>query len=386
MKPGIKWFKHDHTASNDEKILELRVEFDNWFGYGLFWAIIERLAVAKEHKLSKKKTNGLSLSLGVNADTLCSFIDKCIELELMQCDDEYFWSSRLNKDLENYEKISVTYKDRAKKAADARWSKKKPEVDNASSNASSIQQAKDKQSIKDATSKAEAKLEECSSNAIQDTIRNDTLPHSSLKQDSIRNNYNIEVPEDTKKELSSLSYLKICLEDKELWIDPVKHLEFKPKAMDAIAKYYVDLKKVNAKKNGKPVNTDSYVTSSKLALKGKNDWDVDNMLKEVQKSVKGRIDGIEKWLSGLEAAAREEAEQKRKSTLNAYAKQEFEKLSSEDRAEMEKTACDIVNRNIGGTYKHQPHHRQVRDRIYRMMYEDHISEEDAFKKKEEVNV
>ena len=42
MKDNSYYFKHDCNARQDEKILALRMKH-GWEGYGLYWALIERL-------------------------------------------------------------------------------------------------------------------------------------------------------------------------------------------------------------------------------------------------------------------------------------------------------------------------------------------------------
>jgi len=45
------YFSHDCNARNDEKVLALRMKL-GWEGYGLYWAIIEKLREAKDYELS----------------------------------------------------------------------------------------------------------------------------------------------------------------------------------------------------------------------------------------------------------------------------------------------------------------------------------------------
>jgi len=45
MSKDAYYFSHDANAQDDEKILDLRADY-GWEGYGLFWAVIEEIAMA----------------------------------------------------------------------------------------------------------------------------------------------------------------------------------------------------------------------------------------------------------------------------------------------------------------------------------------------------
>jgi len=56
------YFRHDYSARNDQKILMIRSEFNNWEGYGLFFAILECLCEAKGH-ITRDALGGISMGL-----------------------------------------------------------------------------------------------------------------------------------------------------------------------------------------------------------------------------------------------------------------------------------------------------------------------------------
>lgn len=94
MKKDAFWFSHDSNASNDEKILELRSEF-GWEGYGIFWAIVEKLRDSKNYCYSSNATAGLALSLAIDKDKLKQFLDLCFSLKLFIEKDGFFYSDSL---------------------------------------------------------------------------------------------------------------------------------------------------------------------------------------------------------------------------------------------------------------------------------------------------
>lgn len=85
------YFSHDSNASLDEKILNLRADH-GWEGYGIYWAIIERLRDTEEHKYAITSIKGLAASLAVKTMVLIQIIN---EYGLFENDGDYFWSNSL---------------------------------------------------------------------------------------------------------------------------------------------------------------------------------------------------------------------------------------------------------------------------------------------------
>ena len=73
------YFQHDSNARNDEKILQLRMKYD-WFGYGIYWALLESLTNANNHKLKKEFITGLAFDLRIETGKLDEIINHCIEI------------------------------------------------------------------------------------------------------------------------------------------------------------------------------------------------------------------------------------------------------------------------------------------------------------------
>lgn len=85
------YFSHDSNASQDEKILNMRADC-GWEGYGIYWAIIERLRDTEGHRYALTSIKGLAASLGIKTVTLTEIIKN---YGLFESDGDYFWSNSL---------------------------------------------------------------------------------------------------------------------------------------------------------------------------------------------------------------------------------------------------------------------------------------------------
>ena len=120
MAKDVYYFSHDVNASNDPKIVAMESEF-GVISYAWWWKLIEKLASSEDYRLPFKKYTFIALDkeLGIlnenerplnenerplneNEHTFfCSnksflFINSLIhDFELLDCDDEYFWSPSL---------------------------------------------------------------------------------------------------------------------------------------------------------------------------------------------------------------------------------------------------------------------------------------------------
>jgi len=110
------WFRHDHNARGDEKILELRSEFGAE-GYGVFWMIVETMAENSNGGVQKNLIGGLSLGYGVPKDRLCEIFSFCLRVELFFEKDGYYFSNRILKHKESMSNFAEYGKIGAKK----RW-------------------------------------------------------------------------------------------------------------------------------------------------------------------------------------------------------------------------------------------------------------------------
>ena len=113
MAKDVYYFSHDVNASNDPKIVAMESEF-GVISYAWWWKLIEKLASSEDYRLPFKKYTFIALDkeLGIlnenerplneNERTFfCSnksflFVNSLInDFELLDCDDEYFWSPSL---------------------------------------------------------------------------------------------------------------------------------------------------------------------------------------------------------------------------------------------------------------------------------------------------
>ena len=115
---GNYYFSHDSRAQDDEKIIALRMEH-GWAGYGLYWAIVERLRDAEDYTL-KANFKALGFALMADEETVRSVVE---DYGLFSVEDGRFFSESLIRRMERMDDKSR----KAKEAAEARWAKKNVE-------------------------------------------------------------------------------------------------------------------------------------------------------------------------------------------------------------------------------------------------------------------
>lgn len=120
------YFKHDYTAHSDPKIEKMLYK-EKWAGYGLYWAILEKLAQETDKWTLECNYDSLEFTFRTNKD----FIKRVIEnYGLFEIKDGYFYSKRLYQNmLERQEK-----RKKAQDAAKARWAKEEDKNANAYAN------------------------------------------------------------------------------------------------------------------------------------------------------------------------------------------------------------------------------------------------------------
>ncbi len=138
MSEKAPFFSHDANARHNEKTLALRVKY-GWEGYGLFWALIERLRESKDYT-SVKDYNLIAFDLRTSADKIKSIVND-FGLFAFTDDGKCFYSERLNETME----IKNTKSNQAREKANKRWGKTNnttptQEQEECSSNATAIQQ------------------------------------------------------------------------------------------------------------------------------------------------------------------------------------------------------------------------------------------------------
>lgn len=134
------YFSHDSNARHDEKIVDLRMKHA-WEGYGIYWAIIEKLRDSPEYKLSTN-FNLLAFDLRTSNDLIKSIVTG---FGLFTIDGDYFYSDSLKKRMLAREGKS----EKARKAANKRWKNTPENMPNKSErNADAMQTHSDSNAIK----------------------------------------------------------------------------------------------------------------------------------------------------------------------------------------------------------------------------------------------
>lgn len=113
MAKNTYYFPHDYNARGDEDLVKLRAKL-GWEGFGLYWAIIEKL---HENKNSLSRDYGiLAFDLQANVEIIENIVEK---FDLFILNDKNFGNSRVKRNLKNQEdKIR-----NAQKGAKVRWNK-----------------------------------------------------------------------------------------------------------------------------------------------------------------------------------------------------------------------------------------------------------------------
>lgn len=120
MSKDVYYFSHDSNASTDDKVLELRVEY-GWEGYGIFWALIEKMFTNESTNLSHGSVKGLAFHLNVNGDLLQNIISHCVNIGLFASDGVNFWSESLLKRKQIFKDKNQTKSEAGKKGMSKRW-------------------------------------------------------------------------------------------------------------------------------------------------------------------------------------------------------------------------------------------------------------------------
>ncbi len=113
------FFSHDASASRDEKILEMKMDYGAR-GYGLYWEIVEYLF--EQAGTAKFIPKMVSMAINEDVRAVKKFLKDCIEIYgLFDTDGEYFWSNRLRSELDRIEDLST----KRSKAASRKYEKNK---------------------------------------------------------------------------------------------------------------------------------------------------------------------------------------------------------------------------------------------------------------------
>lgn len=112
MKKDAFYFSHDANSQDDPKCM-LLIDRLGMEGYGIFWALIERLRCEKEYKLNLNIIPSLSRRWATTPEKVFQVLKS---FDLFSFEDDFFFSERLLRSMK--EKT-----EKASKNAQARWTK-----------------------------------------------------------------------------------------------------------------------------------------------------------------------------------------------------------------------------------------------------------------------
>ena len=112
----MNYFSHDSNARNDDKIIALRMKY-GWEGYGIYWAIIEKLRDASGY-MCVKDYNIIAFDLRTDAAKIKSIIEE-FGLFVFTENGKYLYSESLMRRMEQKDGKS----EKARKSAYCRWNK-----------------------------------------------------------------------------------------------------------------------------------------------------------------------------------------------------------------------------------------------------------------------
>ena len=110
MMKDAYYFPHDANSQDDPKCMMLIDEM-GMEGYGIFWALIEKLRSEKDYKLPYSVLPSLAKRWGTNVEKLEKVVNN---YNLFKKSSEFFFSARLKKSMEKKSEA-------AKRSASMRW-------------------------------------------------------------------------------------------------------------------------------------------------------------------------------------------------------------------------------------------------------------------------
>jgi hypothetical protein len=111
MKKDAYYFSHDANSQDDPKCMVL-IDQLGMEGYGIFWALIERLRAEKDYKLPLSTIPAFAKRWGTSKEKVETVVNN---YDLFKIKQNYFFSLRLKKSMD--EKSEA-----AKRSASIRWS------------------------------------------------------------------------------------------------------------------------------------------------------------------------------------------------------------------------------------------------------------------------
>ena len=131
-KKRAEWIKHDTDAHRDEKLLQLRAA-GGWEYIGLWWTLVEVLAVQDEYALKEKSFAGTAIFLSLSPDKFLEFINACVEADLLKREGGFIFSTSLRTRLSKLGDISEKRAEAGAKGAAAKKEAEKLQPEQAGS-------------------------------------------------------------------------------------------------------------------------------------------------------------------------------------------------------------------------------------------------------------
>jgi hypothetical protein len=116
MKKDAYYFSHDSNARNDVKCLHLRKVL-GWEGYGIYWALIEKLREENEHRIPLKNVPLISFEFNISEEKINSVINL---FDLFVIENDAFFSARLLRSMEEYKSTKTRLSEAGKRGVQAR--------------------------------------------------------------------------------------------------------------------------------------------------------------------------------------------------------------------------------------------------------------------------
>lgn len=113
MKKDAYYFSHDANAQDDPKCLML-IEKHGMEGYGIFWALIERLRCEKDSRLPVAIIPALARKINSSKEKIESVVN---DFGLFVLKGDYFFSQRLKRSMLEYKERSA----KGRQSAMQRW-------------------------------------------------------------------------------------------------------------------------------------------------------------------------------------------------------------------------------------------------------------------------
>jgi uncharacterized protein YdaU (DUF1376 family) len=117
----MNWFKHDYSAAEDDKILELRAEY-GWEGYGIFFAILEYMCKT-EKGIDRKRIGALRMVVGTVEGYLEGYLQHTLKVGLFYEENGIIWNQRIRDHIDQIQHRRVEGSKAGKKSGEARRKK-----------------------------------------------------------------------------------------------------------------------------------------------------------------------------------------------------------------------------------------------------------------------